>query len=228
MLGFEVLQKEEVPSYCLRAFRREGYLNQFRYGIIGDGTIGHVVAHALRVRGVQSKNITLFGINPRKLDLAKYLCNTQLYNGREIRELKGYEEEMDFVVECVGEQAASTTMSLAQYLLKVSGSVVHLGMGGGAMELSIDADVRKNIVIRGSNKALPMDMLEIIRALSTHDAAHNPQLYKGVIPVLRVPVRKAEDVARAYKLFEHNSFNKENRTRQMGVDDLFLKVVMQF
>ena len=149
----EVAALAEPVSVALNAVESAGIGRGERVAVIGDGTVGYLVASvASSVAKVPAEDLFFVGVVDEKLALAKDFASP-LNSIKEKARLDNLADGLDVVFEAAGGGAHRITVAQAVRLLRPGGRGVLLGISLGEVPVAVTDVVNKGLTLIGSTRS---------------------------------------------------------------------------
>jgi len=195
-MGLEFAALTEPLSVALNAFDASETKKDETVAVIGDGTIGYLVALIVSsVGGVPRENLYLIGVIDEKLSLAKDFASiVNSINEKEaLEKLKG---KFDVAFEAVGGRAHGVTIREATDLLIPCGRCILLGISRGEVPIDVTKIVNKGLTFKGSVRSRMEHYVKVLELLKNEEFRER---VRRIISKKSFTIRKAEDLEEAFK-----------------------------
>jgi len=196
-LEMEVAALTEPISVALNAIESANIKKGERIAVIGDGTIGFLLAAAVSsVTMVPPEDLFFVGVIDSKLTLAKDFV-TPLNSVNEPQKLESLYDKVDVVFEVAGGSAHRITIAQSIRLLRPGGKCVMLGISLGEVPVALTYIVNKALTFQGSTRSKMEHYIEGLELLRK-DSVFKSRV-KRVISNRRFVVRSAADLEKAFR-----------------------------
>lgn len=195
-LESEVAAIVEPFSIALNAYEASGALKGKRMAVIGDGTIGYLIAlTASLVGGFDPKELFLVGIIDEKLRLAQDFASTvnKISESYKIQNILG---SFDVVFEAVGGSSHRATLEQAIDLLKPGGCCIILGISKGYVPIEVTRVVSKGLTFKGSTRSRMKHYIDALEILSNNSIRKK---IKRIISKKKFSIKSTEDLTKAFR-----------------------------
>jgi len=192
----EVAALTEPFSVALNAFEVSETGRDEMVAVIGDGTIGYLVALTVSsVGNVPPENLYLIGIIDEKLSLSGDFASP-LNSIKEKEKMESLKGRFDVVFEAVGGRAHRATMQEAIDLLRPGGRGVLLGISKDEVPVRIARIVNKGLTLKGSTRSR---MEHYVKALELLEDKDLREKIKRIISKRSFTIRTPEDLEEAFR-----------------------------
>jgi ribitol-5-phosphate 2-dehydrogenase len=193
----EVAALAEPVSVALNAVESAGLSRGEKVAVIGDGTVGYLVAVAVSsVAKVPAKDLYFVGVVDEKLALARDFASP-LNSIKEKARLDNLSDGLDVVFEAAGGGAHRVTVAQAVRLLRPGGRGVLLGISLGEVPVSVTDVVNKGLTLTGSTRSRIEHYVRVLNLLK-EDAAFRSRISRA-ISGKRFTVRSPDDLDAAFR-----------------------------
>ena len=150
-LDLRIAVLTEPLSAVLNAIEVSNLSGNEKIAIIGDGTIGYLLASTLsRFFKVQREDLHVIGVVEEKLSIFEDIAEV-INVHKEHEKLRELKNRLDIVFEAVGGKAHEKTIDQALDLLRPAGKLVILGIPGEEKTpIRVQKIVSKSLIVKGS------------------------------------------------------------------------------
>lgn len=187
----------ELISVAIAAIRRVNIINGMKVGVWGDGILGYILSHTLKILFPQSK-VYCIGNNDYKLNKFN-IDGTYLVNSNELKK-----EIFDLCFECVGGNSAEKAINQIIENCKFDGDIVLTGVSENGAVINTRRILEKAVRITGSTRSTVKDFKTAV------DLIENSKLLDQ-LEGLVLSINEVNDIADYYSVFE-----KELENRKLG------------
>lgn len=196
-VSLEVAALSEPVSVALNAVESAGVSSGERVAVIGDGTVGYLVAAAVSsVAKVPVEDLFFVGVIDEKLALAKDFASP-LNSVSERLRLDGLMDGVDVVFEAAGGGAHRITVAQSVRLLRPGGRGVLLGISLGEVPVAVTDVVNKGLTFMGSTRSRMEHYVKVLDLLKK-DAIFGSRVGRAILG-RSFTVRSADDLYAAFR-----------------------------
>lgn len=184
----------ELISVAIAAIRRIDTIDNKVIGIWGDGILGYILAHVVKLISKNSKVISI-GTNRDKLD--EFMVDkVYLVDDKEINQIK-----FDVLFECVGGNFSSKAINQMIECADFGANIILTGVSETGAVINTRRILEKAVILTGSTRSNIDDFKEASKIISDKS-------FQEVLKKLVLSVNKVENISEYYKVFEKESINK--------------------
>lgn len=194
-INSEIAVFAELISVAISAIRRVESLDNKVIGIWGDGILGYILSHVIKMKSEDSRVISI-GRNIEKLKMFN-VDSTYLINDKELKNIK-----FDLLFECVGGVASENAINQMIECAKFGADIVLTGVTEYGVKLNTRRILEKAVRITGSTRSTIGDFKEASEMLKS-------AFLQKVINKLILSINEVKDISGYYKVFELESSNRK-------------------
>lgn len=191
----EIAVFAELISVAISAIRRVKTLDNKIIGIWGDGILGYILAHVIKLNSKESK-VNVIGKNKEKLALFN-VENTYLIEDRCLDNIK-----FDLLFECVGGKVAEKAINQMIERANFGADIVLTGVSEEGALLNTRRILEKAVRITGSTRSNVEDFKKAIEIIN--DLEFRKTLHKLILSINIV-----DGISKYYEVFEKESTNSK-------------------
>ena len=196
-VSLEVAALSEPVSVALNAVESAGVSSGERVAVVGDGTVGYLVAAAISsVAKVPVEDLFFVGVVDEKLALAKDFASP-MNSIKEKQRFDGLADGVDVVFEAAGGGAHRVTVAQAVRLLRSGGRGVLLGISLGEVPVAVTDVVNKGLTFMGSTRSRMEHYVKVLDLLKK-DAVFGSRVGRAILG-RSFTVRSADDLYAAFR-----------------------------
>lgn len=185
----------ELISVSLAAIRRINNLDNKIIGIWGDGILGYILSHVIKILSKDSRVIAI-GKNINKLNKFDvddiYLLNDDI--------LKDF--KFDLLFECVGGAYSANAINQMIECANFGADIVLTGVSEDGATINTRRILEKAVRITGSTRSNVKDFKRASEIL-------NSKYIENILRKLILSINEVNDISEYYKIFEIESISKE-------------------
>jgi ribitol-5-phosphate 2-dehydrogenase (NADP+) len=187
----------ELISVCIAAIRRLTDLENKVIGVWGDGLLGYLLSHTIKVMHPNSK---VFSIGNNENKLRNFSVDgVYLFNSDEIGKNK-----FDIAFECVGGDSAASAINQMIECVKFGGEIVLTGVSENGALLNTRRILEKAVTITGSTRSTVNDFEVAVNLMENTKLAND-------LEKLVLSTNDVKNISDYYGIFE-----RESKSRELG------------
>lgn len=194
-INSEVAVFAELISVSISAIRRIESLDNKVIGIWGDGILGYILSHVIKLNSKNSRVISI-GRNSEKLKMFN-IDSTYIIDDKELKNIK-----FDLLFECVGGVASENAINQMIEYAKFGADIVLTGVSEEGAKLNTRRILEKAVRITGSTRSTIDDFKVASEMLQN-------KFLQEAINKLILSVNEVKDISGYYKVFELESESRE-------------------
>ncbi len=168
-IELEVAALSEPISVALNCVEASGIKEGEKVAVIGDGTIGFLVASAVSsVARIPPEDLFFIGVVDGKLAISRDFA-TILNSYKEKQKLEQLFGKIDVVFEAAGGGAHKNTVSQSISLLRPGGRCILLGISSGEVPVAITNVVNKGLMIKGITRSKMEHYVKVLNLLRNNE-----------------------------------------------------------
>ena len=183
----------ELISVAVAAVRRVSSLDNKIIGIWGDGILGYILAHVIKIMAKDSKVICI-GKNRKKLERFR-VDNTYLIDDKKLNEIN-----FDLLFECVGGSYSGNAINQMIECAKFGADIILTGVSEEGALINTRRILEKAVRITGTTRSTIDDFEKASEMLNSN------QLIKALNELV-LSINNVDGIAEYYKVFEMESVN---------------------
>lgn len=189
----EIAVYSELISVAMAAIRRIDTLENKNIGIWGDGIVGYILAHVIKMMNKNCK-VTCIGKNEEKLNKFE-VDQTLLINDSKLEKNK-----FDLLFECVGGKFSGNAINQMIECAKFGADIVLTGVSEDGALINTRRILEKAVRITGTTRSTIEDFERSSNALNNEE-------FRNILKKVILSKNKVEDISDYYKVFERESKN---------------------